>query len=57
MNNFMVHACLQISSIYFYEKTVKKLTDEEKDHHVENMKAAELALVDVEEMPKKCIKI
>ena len=48
-----VHACLQISSIYFYEKTVKKLTDEEKDqYHVENMKAAELVLVDVEEMPK-----
>ena len=48
-----VHACLQISSIYFYEKTVKKLTDEEKDqYHIENMKAAELVLVDVEEMPK-----
>ncbi len=48
-----VHACLQISSIYFYEKTVKRLTDEEKDqYHVENMKAAELVLVDVEEMPK-----
>ena len=26
-----VHACLQISSIYFYEKTVKKLTTEEKE--------------------------
>ena len=26
-----VHACLQISSIYFYELTVKKLTDEEKN--------------------------
>ena len=26
-----VHACLQISSIYFYEKTVKKLSEEEKN--------------------------
>ena len=25
-----VHACLQISSIFFYEKTVKKLSDKEK---------------------------
>ena len=32
-----VHACLQLSSIYFYEKTVKKLTDEEKNkYHIEN---------------------
>ena len=32
-----VHACLQISSIYFYEKTVRKLTQEEKDqYHKEN---------------------
>ena len=28
-----VHACLQISSIYFYEKTVKKLTQEEKNQY------------------------
>ena len=26
-----VHACLQLSSIFFYEKTVKKLTEEEKN--------------------------
>ena len=25
-----VHACLQISSIYFYEKTVKKLSEDQK---------------------------
>ena len=43
-----VHACLQISSIYFYEKTVKKLSNEEKNqYHVENMKSAELVLVDI----------
>tara|TARA_Y100000768_G_scaffold361978_1_gene320432 strand:- start:191 stop:1033 length:843 start_codon:yes stop_codon:yes gene_type:complete len=48
-----VHACLQISSIYFYEKTVKKLSEEEKNqYHVENMVAAELVLVNINEMPK-----
>ena len=47
-----VHACLQISSIYFYEKTVKKLTSAEKDkYHEENMIAAELVLVDIKQMP------
>lgn len=47
-----VHACLQLSSIFFYEKTVKKLSDEEKDqYHKENMLSAELVLVDIEEMP------
>ena len=47
-----VHACLQISSIYFYELTVKKLTDEEKNqYHLENMKAAEMCLVDRNIMP------
>ena len=48
-----VHACLQISSIYFYEMTVKKLSEEEKNqYHLENMKAAELVLLDKEKMPK-----
>ena len=48
-----VHACLQISSIYFYEKTVKKLTETEKNqYHVENMLAAKLVLIDVDKMPK-----
>ena len=48
-----VHACLQISSIYFYEMTVKKLSEAEKNqYHLENMKAAELVLVDKEKMPK-----
>ena len=47
-----VHACLQISSIYFYEKTVKKLTSAEKNkYHEENMIAAELVLVDIKQMP------
>ena len=48
-----VHACLQISSIYFYEKTVKKLSEDEKNqYHKENMKAADLVLVDTSIMPK-----
>jgi uncharacterized protein (DUF2236 family) len=48
-----VHACLQISSIYFYEKTVKKLTDDEKNqYHEENSIAAEMVLVDRKIMPK-----
>ena len=48
-----VHACLQISSIYFYEKTVKKLSVEEKNrYHKENMIAAGLVLVDTNEMPQ-----
>ena len=48
-----VHACLQISSIYFYEKTVKKLTEKEKNqYHDENSLAAEMVLVDRKIMPK-----
>ena len=48
-----VHACLQISSIYFYEKTVKKLSNEDKNqYHLENMIAAEMVLVDKNQMPK-----
>ena len=48
-----VHACLQISSIYFYEKTVKKLSTEEKNqYHIENMVAAKLVLVNTSKMPK-----
>jgi uncharacterized protein (DUF2236 family) len=47
-----VHACLQISSIYFYEKTVRKLTEAEKNqYHKENTFAAKLVLIDVNEMP------
>ena len=48
-----VHACLQISSIYFYEKTVKRLTNDEKNqYHKENTIAAEMVLVDVNKVPK-----
>ena len=48
-----VHACLQISSIYFFEKTVRKLTTDEKNqYHVENMLSAKLVLIDIDNMPK-----
>ena len=48
-----VHACLQISSIYFYELTVKKLSEEEKNqYHIENLKAAEMVLVNKKLVPK-----
>ena len=48
-----VHACLQISSIYFYEKTVKKLSMEEKNqYHKENSIAAEMVLIDKDYLPK-----
>ena len=48
-----VHACLQISSVYFYEKTVKKLSESEKNqYHFENMVAAELVLMDKKLIPK-----
>ena len=48
-----VHACLQVSSIYFYEKTVKKLTEKEKNqYHEENSIAAEMVLIDPKIMPK-----
>ena len=48
-----VHACLQLSSIFFYEKTVKKLSDEEKNqYHKENMLSAKLVLINTDNMPK-----
>ena len=47
-----VHACLQISSIYFYEKTVKKLSENEKNqYHKENSIAAGMVLVDTKKIP------
>ena len=37
----------------FYEKTVKKLTEEEKNlYHRENMLSADLVLVNTNKMPK-----
>jgi len=48
-----VHACLQISSIFFYEKTVKKLSEVEKNkYHEENSLAAEMVLINKDYIPK-----
>ena len=48
-----VHACLQISSIYFYEKTVRKLSISEKNqYHKENLLSAKLVLVDIDKTPQ-----
>ncbi len=47
-----VHACLQVSSIYFYEKTVRVLSEAEKNqYHTENMISAQLVLIDKKLMP------
>ncbi len=47
-----VHACLQVSSIYFYEKTVRILSEAEKNqYHTENMISAQLVLIDKKLMP------
>tara|TARA_B100000287_G_C20439754_1_gene705087 strand:- start:1 stop:843 length:843 start_codon:yes stop_codon:yes gene_type:complete len=48
-----VHACLQLSSIFFFEKTVKKLSEAEKNqYHKENMVAAHLVLINTKQMPQ-----
>ncbi len=48
-----VHACLQLSSIFFFEKTVKKLSEAEKNqYHKENMVAAQLVLINTKQMPQ-----
>ena len=48
-----VHACLQLSSIFFFEKTVRKLSEKEKDtYHKENMLSAKLVLIDENKMPQ-----
>jgi uncharacterized protein (DUF2236 family) len=47
-----VHACLEVSSIYFFEKTVRQLTIAERDrYHRENLVAAELMLLSEEHVP------
>ena len=44
---------MQISSIYFYEKTVGKLSEDEKNkYHEENSFAAEMVLVNRDIIPK-----
>ena len=47
-----VHACLEVSSIYFFERTVRMLTTEERDrYHRENLMAAKLMLLPEDRVP------
>jgi uncharacterized protein (DUF2236 family) len=47
-----VHACLEVSSIWFFERTVRQLTGAEKQrYHEENMTAAELIWLPREAIP------
>ena len=49
-----VHAALEVSSIYFFERTVRHLTTEERDrYHHENLVAAELMLLPRERVPTR----
>ena len=47
-----VHACLEVSSVYFFERTVRRLTTPERDrYHRENLVAAELMLLPADRVP------
>ncbi|MGH8923802.1 MAG: oxygenase MpaB family protein [Acidimicrobiia bacterium] len=47
-----VHACLEVSSVYFFERTVRKLTTAERDrYHHENLVAAQLMLLPRDHVP------
>jgi uncharacterized protein (DUF2236 family) len=47
-----VHSCLEVSSVYFFERTVRRLTIEERDrYHRENFVAARLMLLAEERVP------
>lgn len=47
-----VHACLEVSSVYFFERTVRRLSDEERDrYHHENLLAADLMLLPRTKVP------
>ena len=47
-----VHACLEVSSIYFFERTVRRLSEEERDrYHRENLLAADLMLLPRQKVP------
>lgn len=47
-----VHACLEVSSVWFFNRTVRQLEpDELEQYHRESMIAAELVLLDREDMP------
>lgn len=47
-----VHAALEVSSVWFYERTVRRLTPEERQrYHEENLVAAELVWLPREKVP------
>jgi uncharacterized protein (DUF2236 family) len=47
-----VHACLEVSSVFFFERTVRRLTEEERDrYHRESLVAAELLLLPPDRVP------
>jgi len=47
-----VHACLEVSSVYFFERTVRRLSDAERDgYHHENLLAADLMLLPRAKVP------
>ncbi len=47
-----VHACLEVSSVAFFERTVRRLLPEERDlYHRENLLAADLMLLARERVP------
>lgn len=47
-----VHACLEVSSVYFFERTVRRLRPDERDrYHYENLLAADLMLLPRGEVP------
>jgi len=47
-----VHACLEVSSVYFFNRTVRQLDrDELERYHHESFIAAELVLLDRKDMP------
>jgi len=51
-----VHACLEVSSVYFFERTVRRLRDEERDrYHHENLLAADLMLLPRQKVPAKFV--
>jgi len=53
-----VHAALEVSTIYFFERTVRTLTaDERQRYHEENLLAAELMLLAKENVPATYVEL
>lgn len=51
-----VHAALEVSSIYFFERTVRPLTaDERQRYHEENLLAAEFMLLPRDRVPRSYV--